>query len=312
MPHSPYAAIASILAGMAVIVINDVATKWLSGDYPVHEIVFIRSFIAIPITALILAPMEGARMTLHTSHPILNITRGFLLALANLGYFLGLAAIPFGDAMALFFVAPLLITALSVPFLGEKVGPRRWCAVLVGMLGVVVMVRPGDGVLHIASILPVFGAFAYALMQSIARRLGPADRASTMALYLQITFLIISGCIGLSIGDGRFSGTGNPSWEFLLRAWVWPSLGDFLIMTLCGITIAFGGYLITQAYRIGPASMVAPFEYSALPWGVFLGIVLWGEFPGPTSVLGMSLIVGSGLYILHRERVQARARPNDG
>lgn len=295
-------AILSILGGMFVIIINDAATKWLSGDYPVHEIVLVRSIVAIPITIFLLAPLEGARIQWVTRHPWLNIARGVLLAIANLGYFLGLAALPLAETMTLFFIAPLLITALSVPFLGERVGWRRWLAVLVGMLGVIIMLRPGDDLLHVAGLFPVIGAFAYASMQIIARHLGPIDRASTMALYLQVTFMLIAIMIGLCIGDGRFGGTGDPSLDFLLRAWRWPTLPHFGLMLIAGICIGIGGYLITQAYRIGPASMVAPFEYTALPWGLILGAALWGELPRPLSWLGMIFIVGGGLYVLCRER----------
>jgi drug/metabolite transporter (DMT)-like permease len=295
-------AILSIVSGMIVLTVNDVAIKWLSGDYPVHEIVLVRTLVAIPLTVLVLAPFEGGPMRWRTAHPFLNVARGLLLALANLGYFLGLAALPLAETMSLFFVAPLFITALSAPLLGEKVGPRRWLAVLAGMLGVVVMLRPGEGMLQIAAVLPMIAALAYALMQSIARRLGPTDRASTMALYLQVTFLGVALAIGLAVGDGRYGGTGDPSLDFLLRAWRWPEPADLAIMGLCGVCIGVGGYLITQAYRIGPASMVAPFEYVALPWGALLGYGLWAEIPDSVTVLGMGLIVGSGLYVLLRER----------
>ena len=295
-------AILSVVGGLFVIIINDAVTKWLSGDYPVHQIVLIRSVVAIPITIFVLAPLEGSRIQWRTENPWLNIARGVLLAIANLGYFLGLAALPLADTMTLFFIAPLLITALSVPFLGERVGWRRWLAVLVGMLGVIVMLRPGESLLAIAGVLPVFGALAYASMQTIARHLGPTDRASTMALYLQITFMFIAIAIGLTIGDGRFGGTGDPSLDFLLRAWRWPSPEHLGLMVLAGVCIGLGGYLITQAYRIGPASTVAPFEYTALPWGVLLGFTFWGELPSAISWLGMLLIVGSGLYVLYRER----------
>jgi len=306
---TPLTAITCILGGMGVIVVNDVATKWLSPNYPIHEIVLLRSFVAIALTVFVIAPLEGARLRVRTAHPWLNIARGGCLAVANLGYFLGLAAMSVGDAMSLFFVAPLVITALSVPILGERVGWRRWSAVLAGMLGVVFMLRPGSGGLKLAAFLPILGASAYALMQTIARRLGPTDRASTMAFYLQVTFLVIAATIGLSIGNGRYGGTGDPSLEFLLRAWRWPGLWDLGIMMLCGSCIGIGGYLITQAYRIGPASMVAPFEYTALPWGLFLGWWLWADVPGPRALAGMALIAGAGLYVAYGERVEARDGP---
>jgi drug/metabolite transporter (DMT)-like permease len=297
-------AVTCILAGMGFIVINDVATKWMSGTHPVHEIVFVRSLFALPLTVFILAPREGATLQIRTAHPYLNVTRGVLLAIANLGFFLGLAAMPLADAMSLFFVAPLFITMLSVPMLGERVGPQRWAAVCVGMIGVVLMLRPEGSTMQWAALLPIIGAFAYALMQTLARCLGAEDRASTMAFYVQVTFLIIAGFIGLCIGDGRFSGSAHPSLDFLTRAWTLPSSTDMGLLMLCGVCVGFGGYLITQAYRLGPPSVVAPFEYAALPLAVVIGYFLWDESPDGIALLGMLLIVGSGLYILQRERVR--------
>ena len=289
------------MGGTFLVVVNDVAVKWISGAYPLHEIVLVRSVIVIPLILFVLAPLEGGRIRIRTAHPLLNISRGVLMAIANMGYFLGLAAMPLADAMAIFFIAPLFITALSVPLLGESVGYQRWLAVLVGMFGVIVMLRPGASAIHAAAGFPVVGALAYALMQSLARRLGPTDRASTMALYVHGTFFVIATVIGLTIGDGRFGGTGDASLDFLLRAWLWPAPRDLVTMMMCGLCMGIGGFLVTQAYRIGPASMVAPFEYTALPLGVILGIVLWNEIPGTSNLLGMALIVVGGLYVAYWE-----------
>ncbi len=295
------AGIACIVAGMSVILGNDVAIKWMSGDYPIHQIVLTRTLIAIPITLFVLARLEGGWRTLRSRRPLLNLARGLLITVANLCYFLALAAMPLADTMALFYVAPLLITALSVPLLGERVGPRRWLAVLAGMLGVVVMLRP-SGSLQLAALLPLGAALCYALMQMLTRRVGAHDSAAAMALSLQLVFLVVSASIGLAIGDGRFAGSADPSLDFLLRAWHWPDASGAAAMVLCGVCVGFGGYLLTQAYRLGEASVVAPFEYAALPLGVLAGFLVWGDVPGGHTVLGALLVVGSGLYVLYRER----------
>ena len=266
-----------IVSGMFVILLNDVIIKWISGDYPIHQIVLIRSLIAIPITLLIVR-FDGGWQGLKTKRPLLHLARGLLIVVANMCYFLGLAAMPLADAMALFFIAPLLITALSVPMLGEQVGWRRWLAVAVGMVGVLVMLRPAGGVIQLAAILPVIAAMAYALMQMLTRRLGTTDRASVMALYIQLTFVFVSSAIGLAIGDGRFAGGDNASLDFLLRAWHWPTAADAVAMAICGCCIGIGGYLLSQAYRLGQASVIAPFEYTALPWGVFTRIFSLGRY----------------------------------
>ncbi len=306
--HSPQiVGILCVVTGLLVVVCNDVAIKWISGSYSIHQIVLIRSLIAIPVT-LAIARFDGGWQGLKTRRPLLHLTRGLLIVIANMCYFLALAAMPLADTMALFFAAPLFITALSVPILGEKVGLRRWLAVWIGMAGVVVMLRPAAGMVQLAAVLPVVAAAAYALMQMLTRRLGVTDRATAMALYNQLTFVFVATAIGLAIGDGRFAGSENASLDFLLRAWRWPTLPAAATMIFCGLCIAVGSYLLSQAYRLAQASAVAPFEYTALPWGVLLGFLIWGDVPDLTTVIGTVLVVGSGLYVLYRENIRRQRR----
>ncbi len=192
--------------------------------------------------------------------------------------------------------------------LGERVGARRWLAVLVGLCGVVVMMRPGEGFVQLAVLLPVGAAVTYSLTQILTRRLGATDRASAIALYTQLSFLAVSVVFGLALGDGRYAGTGDPSLEFLLREWRWPTPFDAGLMVFAGLLIAVGAYLLVQAYRLAPVSVVAPFEYSALPWGVLFGYLLWGHLPDGAGLAGLLLIVGSGLYVLYREHLKGARR----
>jgi drug/metabolite transporter (DMT)-like permease len=127
-----------------------------------------------------------------------------------------------------------------------------------------------------------------------------------MALYLHLAFLMVSALFGVILGDGRFGGTGDPSLEFMLRAWQWPQQDHIGAMLLTGVCVGVGGYLLTQAYRLAQAGAVAPFEYTALPWGLLAGFLIWGDTPDMLSVLGMLLIVGSGLFVWFREK-QLRA-----
>ena len=200
---------------------------------------------------------------------------------------------------------------MSIPILGEKVGPRRLAAVLVGLVGVIVVMRPGQGVFQWVALLPVVAALSYASMQMLSRKLGATDRASTMAFYIQVTFITVSLAIGLGIGDGRFAGTDNSSLDFLLRAWRVPEAKDIWLFVWCGISSGFGGYLLGQAYRLGEAAIVAPFEYVALPLAVAWGYLVWGDLPDRTAFAGMALILGSGLYVLYRENVRGRPRVSE-
>ncbi len=252
------------------------------------------------------AHLEGGLGLLRTRRLPLHLARGLLLVIANVCYFLALAALPLAETAAIFFVAPLFITMLSVPFLGERVGPWRWAAVIMGLAGVVVMLRPGDGLVEIVALLPIVAALAYAIMQILTRRLGVTDRASALAFYVQLCFIVVSATFGLIAGDGRFAGGGHPSMEFLLRAWAWPSAIDALLILTCGILIGTAAYLLSQAYRIAEANLLAPFEYTAMPLAVLWGVLWWGEWPDATAFLGIALIVGAGLLVFYRETLHGQ------
>jgi drug/metabolite transporter (DMT)-like permease len=294
-----------LVLGMVALSFQDSLIKKMSGDYPLHEIILGRACVAILLTAFF-AHLEGGLALLRTRRLPLHLARGVLLVIANVCYFLALAAMPLAEAAAIFFIAPLFITMLSVPFLGERVGPWRWAAVFTGLGGVVVMLRPGDGLLEIAAVLPIGAALAYAIMQILTRRLGVTERASALAFYVQLCFIVVSAVFGLFAGDGRFAGSGHPSVEFLLRAWSWPSGIDAVLILTCGFLIGTAAYLLSQAYRIAEANLLAPFEYTALPLAVLWGVLWWGDWPDATAFLGIALIVGSGLLVFYRETLHGQ------
>lgn len=316
--HDAARGITFILIGMLCISVNDMLIKWLSTNYPLHQMVFARSVIGLAVSFTILH-FEGGLAALRTGRPGLHLLRGLLVVGANMAFFTALAVMPLASATALFFVAPLFITALSVPFLGERVGPRRWLAVIVGFLGVVVMLRPGfsaeaggPGLWVMA--LPVLAAFGYACMQILTRRLGVSMPASAMAIWLQGSFLVVSLGFLAVAGDGRLAeGQTDESLRFLLRAWRWPEQGDMALFLVLGAIAGVMGYALSQAYRSADAATVAPFEYLNLAMAILLGWVVFGEVPGPTVLAGIALIAGSGLYVFLRERRQKRpvrgARP---
>ncbi|MDW3207246.1 MAG: DMT family transporter [Alphaproteobacteria bacterium] len=283
----------------------DMMIKSLSDGYPLHQIVFIRACVALSVILLIFVPLEGGYRNLLSKRMPLHLLRGLCVFIANMAFFTGIATMSLGEATAIFFVAPLFITALSVPFLGEKVGLRRWLAVIVGLIGVVIIIRPGTAAFQYAALAPIVAALAYASMQIMARKLGVTEKASTMAFYIQATFLVVCSTIGLGIGDGRFAeGIEDPSLTFLLRAWTWPESSDLWIMLAVGSLSACGAYLISQGYRLAEATAAAPFEYIALPLAVFWSIVVFGDWPDLQATLGILLILGSGLYAFWRENVR--------
>ena len=309
--QNPTAGIAFILLGVTAISVNDMLIKFLSGGYPLHQMVFTRSAIGI-VFSLIMVQFEGGWQVLKTGQPGLHALRGLLIVVANMSFFAALAVLPLAEATAVFFVGPLMITLLSIPVLGEKVGPLRIGAVVVGLLGVVVMTRPWDtgGAREVpvyVYLLPVFAALTYALNQVLTRKLGVASKASAMAVYIQASFILISAAFWVVAGDGRFAeGLRNESLIFLLRAWVWPEGRDIWLFIGLGFNSAIIGYCLSQAYRMADAAVVAPFEYIGLPLAIFWGWVVWGDLPGPVVMAGIALILGAGLFVFLREAQQKR------
>ncbi|WP_341367845.1 DMT family transporter [Yoonia sp. BS5-3] len=291
--------------------VNDVAVKFLSGGYALHQVVLLRSVLGLLVIMIVVAPLTEGWAIARTKRLGMHMLRGLCVVFANMTFYLGLAAMPLADAVAIFFISPLVITVFSVIFLKETVGPLRWSAIAVGFVGVVIMVRPGTAAFQIASLWPLLAAFCYAGIHIITRRIAGTESATTMVFYIQIMFIIVSIGIGLVVGDGRFDTQSDPSLSFLLRAWSWPLPADYPLFVLLGIGIGIGGYLISQAYRVAEASFVAPFEYLALPMSVVWGMILFDEYPSLWDYVGMGLILGAGLFVVWREARQKDATLQD-
>ncbi|HXV24870.1 MAG TPA: DMT family transporter [Alphaproteobacteria bacterium] len=302
----PLAGIAFVIAGVTVFTTQDVIIKLLSGDYPVLEIVFVRSVVSLPLL-FALASLRGGRAALWPRHPLQQALRGLVMFLSYVTYYMALAALPLAEAVSIFYSAPLFMTALSGPLLGEYPGVRRWSAVAVGFLGVLVILRP-QGELSLAALLAVASAATYAFSALITRRIGAGDSAESMAMSASLVYVALALVAGLTLGDGRLAGSNEPEIAFLLRAWSWPTPGDFALFALCGLIAAIGFTCLAQAYRTAPAPSVAPFEYSSLPWAVLWGWVIWSDFPDPWLWLGIALVVGSGVYVFRREAARTRER----
>lgn len=294
------------VGGATCFSINDMAIKFLSDDYALHQIVFLRAIVGLSLTLAIAVPLAGGLAVLRTRRPGMHVARCLCVITVNTLFFLALAAMPIADATALFFVSPLVIAALSVVVLGERVGPWRWAAVAIGLVGVIVMLRPGGGTVQLAALFPLGAALAYATLNLITRSIGGTERAITMAVYTQVGFLTIGAVMGLATGHGRFGGQEDPSLAFLLRGWVWPAPADLPLIVLIGAASAGGAFLLSQAYRVAEAGLAAPFEYIALPLAVLWGITIFGDFPDAIGVAGMVLIAGGGLLLIWRETRAAR------
>jgi len=284
---------------------NDSIVKYFSDAYALHQIILTRSLFGLFFVMVLIAPFSGGLGIVKTKKLKQHLLRGLFVVTANMTFFLGLAVIPLAEAVAIFFISPLIITAFSVIFLNEQVGPRRWAAVAVGFLGVLIVMRPGAETFQLASLLPAIAAVAYASIHIMTRKIGTTESAATMTFYIQIVFIVVCLLIGLALGDGRYSDQDNASLAFLFRAWAWPEPFDLFLMVLLGLGIAIAGLLISQAYRIGEPGFVASFEYVAIPISILIGYFVFDEIPNPVALVGVALILGSGLYAIARERKAA-------
>ena len=304
--NSKLLGISCIILAHVFFTTQDMAIKFINGDYALHQVMMTRSIVAILFILLIFVPIDGGFKYLRTQRLGLHLLRGFGIVIANLCFFTALISMPLAEVKAIFFIAPLLITALSVFLIGEKVALRSWIAVLLGLLGVIIMLRPGSGFFNPASILPLVAALAYALVQIMTRKIGENEKASTMAFYIQLNFVAVSGLMGLIFGDGYLADPSQPTLNYLFRPWTVPSLGDGIIIIGIGLINGLAVYFISQAYRISKAGIVAPFEYLALPCSIFWSITVFGDWPDTVSWLGIVLIAGAGLFIAYSETVQGR------
>ena len=255
--------------------------KELRGDLPVVELIWGRYFFHF---ALILALFPRRIPTLLKSDDKgLQIARSILVLLATACMFIALGFMPLADAVAITFAGPLLIVALSVVMLRETVGPRRWAAVVVGFIGVLVIIRPGAGVFQWAALLPVGVAFFYALYQIITRHLSHRSDPLNMLFYTALV-----GALAMS--------------AIVPFDWQAPTVEQWLMLAAAGFLGGLGHYAIIKAYERSEAALVAPFAYTEIIWATSLGFIAFGDFPDLYTFVGTAIIVASGVYVLHRER----------
>jgi len=299
-PQASLTGILLALGGAAVLSVNDLAIKALSGSYALHQVILIRAFIGMALVLAVIKVSGTGFAQLRTRRWREHLFRVSIVMVSNVSYFLGLAVMPLADAVAVAFVSPLFVTLMSALILGEPVGPRRWGAVAVGMIGVLIMLRPGAGVIQPAAILVLISAFCYASSHMMTRRMRDTESAMTLNFFVQVGFIVVSGTMGLMFGDGRLA-QDDGLFAFLFRPWVAPPLADGWAFVATGLAVGIGGLMMSQAYRTTEAALIAPFEYAGMPMAIFWGVVIFGTWPDLTGWAGIALICGAGLYTLWRE-----------
>jgi len=286
---APGRGIALMCAGVFSMLGLDISAKWLLADYGLSQLVLLRCSFSLLLILLYACTQLGPR-TLQTRRPQWHALRSVVMAGSMFAFFYALPRMPLADVLILAFTAPLIVTALSWPVLGEAVGPWRWGAVLAGFIGVLVVLRPGAGLVDPAALIALAGAFLYALLSLSARRLSVTESTAALSLYLFPAPMLIS--VPFAIGD-----------------WIPPSPVDWLLFAACGLFGGMAFVLITGAFRHAPAALLVPFEYTGLVWAAGAGFLIWGEVPTVATWVGGAIIVASGLFILYRETRTHRAQP---
>lgn len=299
--------IASLCIGILVFSVQDPLIKAVSDRYPVMEVMAIRSIVALPILLFIVHRDVGLAALVSRRFGLLTL-RALTLFTSYTSYYLALAALPLADAVALYFTGPLFIMLLAGPYLGERVAWQSVVTASIGLTGVLVMLQPGNSVLDWAAFLSLMSAALYGFSQLAARKLGSTESSTVMSFYQNGAYLlgaIIAGVIFTVADLGEMT---HPSVSFLTRPWVWPTSVDFAMMASCGLVASAGMILLSQAYRMAPANVVATFEYSGILWVPLWGFLFFGEVPQGPTLAGAALIVGAGLFALNsRQRVKAPA-----
>ncbi len=285
---------AVILTNLAVLVFTmmDGVIKDVSQIFPTGQLLFFRNFFAFPVILCFMLATGGFR--LRTRRWAGHLLRGLFGVSAMYCFFLSYKLLPLSDAIALGLSGPIFLTVLSIPILGEKVGMRRTGAVIVGFLGVLLMTRPGAGVLQWVALVPLGGAVFYALAMITIRRLSASESSISIVFYFTLFGTLIA------LATERLGIIGP---EF---SWVWPSRWQWGSVLLIGLLGGVAQFLMTYAFRLAPVSLIAPFDYTALVYAFIIGHLWFGEVPDAYLVIGGLLVVLSGVYIIHRETVVAR------
>lgn len=280
---------------MMILPVMDGIAKYLATVQSMSpgQVAFYRFFFQLVLTLPLLFTVEGTR-AFRAKRPWMNLMRGVLHAAATLLFFTAIKYMPLADVFAIYFVEPFMLVALMAIFLQEKVGWRRWLAIVIGFGGAMIVIQPSFTLFGLTSLLPVACAFLFALYLFMNRAIGDADPPLTMQTVSGFGGTIFMGAVLIA---GDFS--GNPDFAMAM-----PSSGFILaLLLLLGGLSAYGHLLVVQAFRLAPVSLLAPFQYFEIISATILGFTLFGEFPTPSKWLGIAIIVGSGLYVIWRERL---------
>ena len=270
-----------MVVASALITLNDAIAKWLSATYPVGQILCLRGvFFMVPV--LFLVWRGGGLKSLRVHSVGGQVVRAGLFVLASAFFVTSVGLMPLSTVIALTFASPLFITALAPSMLGERVGWRRWTAVLVGFSGVLLIVRPFEEGWQWVALLPIAGAAAGSLRDIATRRITAHETSASILFYAALTVIV------LGLATSPFG-------------WMPLSSFDLTLLAIQGFAMGVAHYMMVESFRLSEAALVAPFKYSGFLWALVYGATIWGEYPDTTTLAGAGVILTSGLYILNRE-----------
>ncbi|MFO1148826.1 MAG: DMT family transporter [Alsobacter sp.] len=276
-----------MLIGIFLFVVNDVMGKWLVATYTVGQVLLIRSVSGL----LMLAPLvrrEGLSALLHPQRPRLQFLRVVLSALEVASFYAAIAYLPLATVVTIYLAGPIYVTALAGPLLGEHIGWRRWCAVIVGFAGVVIALQPSAETLSAPLLIAIGGSMLFAALMIVTRKLrGTSD---TVLVTWQTVATLVFGVVLSPFG------------------WVTPTLRDFCLIAMLGVVATFAHLCVNRSLKLAPAAVVVPYQYTQIAWAVLLGWLVFGDIPQASVFIGSAIIVGAGLYIFLREQKLARAK----
>ena len=254
--------------------------KYLTLSYPVGQVLWARFAFHVLVVAILLGPRTPHVMV--SGRLGLQVGRSLIMLVTSAFFFTGLSFIPLADAVAIMFLNPILVTLLSVPLLGERVGPWRWAGVGAGLAGAIIIIRPGLGVMHLTALLPLCAVLGHSFYQITTRVLSRTDQPLTTLFYTPLAGFVATSAVV----------------PFL---WVQPDLEGWLLMGLMGVFGGFGHFALIKSLTAAPVAIVAPFSYTNLIWATTYGYVIFGDLPDGWTVIGAAVIVLSGLLIFYRE-----------
>ncbi|MFT6372407.1 MAG: drug/metabolite transporter (DMT)-like permease [Gammaproteobacteria bacterium] len=295
-----------VVISMTIFAVQDILIKFLSADISIFQILFCRSIIGVTLICVYLK-LSHKPIKFGTAYPLLSTCRGLLFFFGYSTFYFAQSKVPIANATVLFLVSPFFITILSIIVFGSLVGVSRWITMIIGFSGVIIIAQPESGDFNFFYILPLITALTYAVSMVIAKFTAKEDDLFQQIIYMYLITAMVSGLIGLGIGDGRLNTAEFSEYQFITQGWHFDQISLLVSIFAVGIvgTIAF--LLLTSAYRIADPATISPFEYTGLISTLLGGFIFWGDIPTLNEAFGMVLIVGSGILLFYRENLKKQS-----